>query len=77
MRTRARRYGHVILLGGGRRPSCVSVSVASAEDLLAEAGLATNIMVDCSSAKSGKNLALRSLVLENCTGRSATAIETF
>jgi 3-deoxy-7-phosphoheptulonate synthase len=69
VQTRGNRYGHVILRGGGGRPNYDSVSVAQTESALTDAGLARNIMVDCSHANSGKDPAVQPLVLKNCASQ--------
>ncbi|MEE4278560.1 MAG: 3-deoxy-7-phosphoheptulonate synthase [Halieaceae bacterium] len=63
--TRGNAYGHVVLRGGGGGPNYDSVHVSLCEDALREAGLAENIMVDCSHANSNKNPALQPLVADN------------
>ncbi|HKK23811.1 MAG TPA: 3-deoxy-7-phosphoheptulonate synthase, partial [Pseudohaliea sp.] len=63
--TRGNRYGHIVLRGGSQGPNYDSVHVKLAETALAEAGLSTNIMVDCSHANSNKDPALQPLVVEN------------
>ena len=62
-RTRGNRYGHVVLRGGGGRPNYDTVSISLAEQALAKAGLAQNIVVDCSHANSYKKPELQPLVL--------------
>ena len=54
IRTRGNPHGHLVLRGGAGRPNYESVSVALAEQALKRAGLAANIMVDCSHANSFK-----------------------
>ena len=66
VRTRGNRYGHLVLRGGGDRPNYDTVSMTLAEQALAKAGLAPNIVVDCSHANSFKNPALQPLVLRDC-----------
>jgi 3-deoxy-7-phosphoheptulonate synthase len=63
--TRGNPYGHVVLRGGNGKPNYDSVSVTMCEKELAEAGVPTNIMVDCSHANSNKNHELQPLVLDN------------
>lgn len=63
--TRGNEYGHVVLRGGGGKPNYDSVSVAVAEQKLAEAGLKQNLIIDCSHANSSKDPALQPLVLDN------------
>lgn len=57
-------YGHLILRGGAR-PNCDSVSVAEASTALSAAHLPPNIVVDCSHGNSRKNHALQTLVLKD------------
>jgi phospho-2-dehydro-3-deoxyheptonate aldolase len=63
--TKGNPYGHVVLRGGNGKPNYDSVSVTVCEKELAEAGVPTNIMVDCSHANSNKNHELQPLVLDN------------
>jgi 3-deoxy-7-phosphoheptulonate synthase len=63
VRTRGNRHGHVVLRGGDGRPNYDTVSVAMAELALAKAGLAANIVVDCSHANSYKKPAMQPLVM--------------
>ena len=65
-RTRGNPYGHVVLRGGGGRSNFDAVSIAVAERELRTAGLATNIVVDCSHGNSNKDPNLQPLVAENC-----------
>lgn len=59
------QHAHIVLRGGGGKPNYDSVSIALTEKALAEKGLATNIMVDCSHENSAKDANLQPLVLEN------------
>lgn len=63
--TKGNDYGHIVLRGGNGKPNYDSVSVAMCEKELESAGIATNIMVDCSHANSNKNHELQPLVLDN------------
>ncbi len=63
--TRGNEYGHVVLRGGNGKPNYDSVSVALCEKTLTDAGVSTNIMIDCSHANSNKDHNLQTLVLEN------------
>ncbi len=63
--TKGNPYGHVVLRGGNGKPNYDSVSVTVCEKELAEAGVPTNIMVDCSHANSNKSHELQPLVLDN------------
>jgi 3-deoxy-7-phosphoheptulonate synthase len=65
LRTRGNRYGHLVLRGGAGRPNYDTVSVALAETALSKAGLARNIVIDCSHANSWKNPELQPLVLRD------------
>ncbi|MEQ9325499.1 MAG: 3-deoxy-7-phosphoheptulonate synthase [Polyangiaceae bacterium] len=67
-RTKGNRWAHLILRGGGR-PNYDSVSVAMAQSALTEAGLAPNIVVDCSHGNSLKQHAMQPLVLQNCVNQ--------
>ncbi|MBA1146207.1 3-deoxy-7-phosphoheptulonate synthase [Ectothiorhodospiraceae bacterium WFHF3C12] len=68
IRTRGNNYGHVVLRGGNQ-PNYDSVSVALAEKELDDAGLRTQLVVDCSHSNSNKDPALQPLVLENITNQ--------
>lgn len=63
--TRGNAYGHVVLRGGNGKPNYDSVSVAMCEKELISAGVANNIMVDCSHANSNKSHDLQPLVMDN------------
>ncbi len=69
VRTRGNAYGHVILRGGGGRPNYDSVNIALCEQALEKAGLARNIVVDCSHGNSNKEYALQPLVGDDCVGQ--------
>ena len=66
MRTRGNALGHLVLRGGSGRPNYDTVSISLAETALRKAGLAENIVVDCSHANSLKNPRLQPLVLQDC-----------
>lgn len=66
VRTRGNAHGHLVLRGGGGRPNYDSVSVKLAERALVRAGLAPNIVVDCSHANSLKDPSLQPLVFADC-----------
>ncbi len=68
VRTRGNRYGHLVLRGG-ERPNYDTVSVAMAEQALAKAKLAENIVIDCSHANSLKKPALQPLVMADCVNQ--------
>ncbi|MFO1465134.1 MAG: 3-deoxy-7-phosphoheptulonate synthase [Steroidobacteraceae bacterium] len=65
-RTRGNPYSHMVLRGGGGRSNFDAVSIAVAERELRSAGLAANIVVDCSHGNSNKDPNLQPLVAENC-----------
>lgn len=67
--TRGNAYGHVVLRGGNGKPNYDSVSVAMCEKELEDAGVACNIMIDCSHANSNKSHELQPLVLDNVTNQ--------
>jgi 3-deoxy-7-phosphoheptulonate synthase len=64
-RTRGNAHSHIILRGGGGRPNYDSVSITLCEKALEDAGLAPNIMVDCSHANSFKQPELQPRVAED------------
>ena len=64
-RTRGNRYGHAVLRGGGGRPNYDTVSISLAEQALAKAKLAKNIVVDCSHANSWKKPEFQPLVMKD------------
>ncbi len=66
IRSRGNPYGHLVLRGGGGRPNYDTVSVRLAEQGLAKAKLAPNIVVDCSHANSMKDPMLQPLVFNDC-----------
>ena len=63
--TKGNPYAHVVLRGGNGKPNYDSVSVSICEQELQSAGIATNIMIDCSHANSNKDHNLQTLVLDN------------
>merc|ERR1711964_779471 len=65
IRTKGNQYGHVVLRGGNGKPNYDSVSVSLCEKDLEKAGIAPNIMVDCSHANSNKDPGLQPLVMDN------------
>ncbi len=67
--TKGNPYGHVVLRGGGGKPNYDSVNVALAEDALKKAGLAENLMIDCSHENSSKKPELQPLVMENISNQ--------
>ncbi len=67
--TKGNPYGHVVLRGGGVKPNYDSVNVAVCEQALDKAGLANNIMIDCSHENSSKDPALQPLVAENAANQ--------
>ncbi|MBQ75660.1 MAG: 3-deoxy-7-phosphoheptulonate synthase [Gammaproteobacteria bacterium] len=63
--TRGNNHAHIVLRGGGGRPNYDSVSVSMCEQQLLSAGVAANIMIDCSHANSGKDPAQQQVVMNN------------
>ena len=63
--TKGNAYGHIVLRGGSGGPNYDSVHVNLCEQALDKAGVAANIMVDCSHANSSKKPELQPLVVEN------------
>ena len=66
IRSRGNAWGHLVLRGGGGRPNYDTVSVRLAESALARAGLAANVVIDCSHANSLKDASLQPLVFHDC-----------
>jgi len=66
IRSKGNRYGHLVLRGGGGRANYDTVGVRLAEQALAKAGLAPNIVIDCSHANSMKDHAMQPLVFRDC-----------
>jgi 3-deoxy-7-phosphoheptulonate synthase len=65
VRTRGNAYGHLVLRGGGGRPNFDTVSISLAEQALAKAKLAENVVVDCSHANSWKKPEMQPLVMRD------------
>lgn len=63
--TKGNPYAHIVLRGGTAGPNYDSVHIKLCEDALDKAGVARNIMVDCSHANSSKQPELQPLVVEN------------
>ena len=63
--TQGNPWAHVVLRGGNGKPNYDSVSVSICEQELQAAGIAANIMVDCSHANSNKDHNLQPLVMDN------------
>ncbi|MBK6286559.1 MAG: 3-deoxy-7-phosphoheptulonate synthase [Gammaproteobacteria bacterium] len=63
--TRGNRHAHIVLRGGSQGPNFDSMHIALCERELGKAGVACNIVVDCSHANSDKDPSLQPLVLEN------------
>jgi 3-deoxy-7-phosphoheptulonate synthase len=63
--TRGNAYSHIVLRGGSSGPNYDSVHIRVCEQALKKAGLAGNIVVDCSHANSNKQPELQPLVVEN------------
>ena len=63
IRTLGNPYAHVVLRGGGGRPNFDSVSVALAEQALAQLGVRQRLVIDCSHANSWKRPELQPLVI--------------
>ncbi|WP_196140228.1 3-deoxy-7-phosphoheptulonate synthase [Aliikangiella sp. G2MR2-5] len=64
LETRGNKDGHVILRGG-KNPNYKAEDVALYEQRLSNAGLPSNIMIDCSHGNSNKDHRLQPKVLEN------------
>ncbi len=60
--TRGNPHAHIVLRGGNGGPNFDAASVGACEAALRGAGLAANIMIDCSHANSGKDAARQPLI---------------
>ena len=58
-------YAHIVLRGGNNIRNYDSVSVSQCEQACSDAGVKSNIMVDCSHANSNKDPSLQTVVLED------------
>ena len=67
--TKGNPYGHIVLRGGSAGPNYDSVHIKLCEDALNKAGVAQNIMVDCSHANSNKQPELQPLVVKNISNQ--------
>jgi 3-deoxy-7-phosphoheptulonate synthase len=69
IRTKGNPYAHIVLRGGGGKPNYDSVNVQICENALEKAGLAPNIMIDCSHENSNKDHTIQPLVMQNVTNQ--------
>ena len=67
--TRGNDYGHIVLRGGGGHSNYDAKSIAVCEADLKQAGLAANIVVDCSHGNSNKNPSQQTVVLNDCVNQ--------
>ena len=67
--TKGNPYAHVVLRGGSNGPNYDSVHIELTEQALAKAGVANNIMVDCSHANSSKQPNLQPKVMEDVSSQ--------
>lgn len=65
LETRGNKYGHLILRGGAK-PNYDAASVAESDGELKSAGLASNIVIDCSHGNSLKDFSKQAVVLDDC-----------
>ena len=65
--TKGNPYAHVVLRGGSSGPNYDTVHVTQAEQALANGGVSTNIVIDCSHANSNKDPEVQPLVLKDVT----------
>lgn len=63
--TKGNPYAHVVLRGGSHGPNYDSVHISLTEQAINKAGVANNIMVDCSHANSSKKPELQPKVMED------------
>jgi 3-deoxy-7-phosphoheptulonate synthase len=67
--TKGNVYAHAVLRGGSNGPNYDSVHIELTEQALAKAGVANNIMVDCSHANSSKQPALQTKVMDDVSSQ--------
>ncbi len=67
--TKGNPYAHVVLRGGSKGPNYDSVHIELTEQALDKAGVAKNIMVDCSHANSSKQPALQPAVMDDVSNQ--------
>ncbi len=67
--TTGNAYSHIVLRGGSEGPNYDSVHVKLCEQALEKAGLAQNIMIDCSHANSNKQPELQPMVVEDISSQ--------
>ena len=67
--TRGNPYGHVVLRGGSNGANYDSVNISKCETALSQAGLPSNIMVDCSHANSSKDHNVQPLVTRDISNQ--------
>lgn len=65
--TKGNPYAHVVLRGGSNGPNYNSDHIAQCERALADGGVSSNIVIDCSHANSSKNPDVQPLVLKDVT----------
>lgn len=64
--TSGNAYGHVVLRGGRGKPNYDSKCIIGHEQLLADKGLPSNIVVDCSHDNSSKDPSQQPVVMRDC-----------
>jgi 3-deoxy-7-phosphoheptulonate synthase len=69
IKTKGNPYAHVVLRGGSNGPNYDSVHIELTEQALDKAGVANNIMVDCSHANSSKQPSLQPKVMEDVSNQ--------
>jgi len=69
IKTKGNPYGHIVLRGGGGHANYDHVNVLNCENVLKDAGVTPNIIIDCSHDNSQKNHNNQPLVLEDITSQ--------
>jgi len=64
--TRGNKYGHTVLRGGGGRANYDRKSISIYEDILKNAGMPANVVVDCSHGNSNKDPEKQPDVVRDC-----------
>ena len=69
--TKGNPYAHIVLRGGSNGPNYDSVHIELTEQALEKAGVANNIMIDCSHANSNKQHKLQPMVIQDIANQIA------
>ena len=71
VKTKGNPFGHIVLRGGGGKPNYHIEDIEICEEMLRNAGLPENIIVDCSHDNSGKNFTKQKVVVRDIVAQKA------